>query len=226
MLCALVYSCPPGRPVLGQGLPLVNWNVVGLEGRFQHIFVYRFLCPPLCRFPVESSAWNSCFGSLLSSMCVTCPDQRSCARFNMASMPVSSALRRISWFGTWSFQLTRRTLRRQRRWNWSSFLICRLQQVQVSQPYRRDSSTTAQYTLSLVLIEMPRSYHTWVCRRPKARLACEMRHRTSSSRLAAEFMQLPRFLKVSTFFSAFPSMVMLGGGRAVFGASCLNTSVF
>ena len=44
--------------------------------------------------------------------------------------------------------------------------------------------------------------------------------------LAAEFMQLPRYLKVSTFFSAFPSMVMLGGGRAVFGASCLNTSVF
>ena len=39
-------------------------------------------------------------------------------------------------------------------------------------------------------------------------------------------MQLPRYLKVPTFFSAFPSMVMLGGGRAVFGASCLNTSVF
>ena len=53
-----------------------------------------------------------------------------------------------------------------------------------------------------------------------------LRHRTSSSRLAAEFMQLPRYLKVSTFFSAFPSMVMLGGGQAVFGASCLNTSVF
>ena len=51
--------------------------------------LYRFLCPPLCRLPVESSAWNSCFGSLLSSMRVTCPDQRSCAWFNMASMPVS-----------------------------------------------------------------------------------------------------------------------------------------
>ena len=35
----------------------------------------------------------------------------------------------------------------------------------------------------------------------------------SSSRLASEFMQLPRYLKVSTFFSAFPSMVMLGGSR-------------
>ena len=53
--------------------------------------LYRFLCPPLCRLPVESSAWNSCFGSLLSSMRVACPDQRSCAWFNMASMPVSSA---------------------------------------------------------------------------------------------------------------------------------------
>ena len=188
--------------------------------------LYRFLCPPLCRLPVESSAWNSCFGSLLSSMRVTCPDHRSCAWFNMASMPVSSAERRISWFGTCSFQLTRRTLRRQRRWNWSSFLVCRLWQVQVSQPYRRDGSTTAQYTLSLVLIEMPRSCHTRVWRRPNAWLAREMRHKTSSSRLAAEFMQLPRYLKVSTFFSAFPSMVMLGGGRAVFGVSCLNTSVF
>ena len=88
--------------------------------------LYGFLYPPLCRLPVESSAWNSCFGSLLSSMRVTCPDQRSCAWFNMASMPVSSAQRRISWFGTCSFQLTRRTLRRQRRWNWSSFLVCRL----------------------------------------------------------------------------------------------------
>ena len=39
--------------------------------------LYRFLCPPLCRLPVESSAGNSCFGSLLSSMRVTCPDQRS-----------------------------------------------------------------------------------------------------------------------------------------------------
>ena len=86
--------------------------------------LYRFLCLPLCRLPVESSAWNSCFGSLLSSMQVTCPDQRSCAWFNMASMPVSSAQRRISWFGTWSFQMTRRTLRRQHRWNWSSFLVC------------------------------------------------------------------------------------------------------
>ena len=56
--------------------------------------LYRFLCPPLCRLPVESSAWNSCFGSLLSSMRVTCPDQRSCTWFNMASMPVSSAQRR------------------------------------------------------------------------------------------------------------------------------------
>ena len=88
--------------------------------------LYRFLCPPLCRLPFESSAWNSCFGSLLSSMRETCPDQRSCAWFNMASMPVSSAQRRISWFGTWSFQLTRRTLRRQRMWNWSSFFVCRL----------------------------------------------------------------------------------------------------
>ena len=79
--------------------------------------LYRFLCPPLCRFPVVSSAWNSCFGSLLLSMRVTCPDQRNCAWFNIASMPVSSALRRISWFGTWSFQLTQRILRRHRRWN-------------------------------------------------------------------------------------------------------------
>ena len=79
--------------------------------------LYRFLCPPLCHLPVESSAWNSCFGSLLSSMRVTCPDQRSYAWFNMGSMPVSSAQRRISWFGTCSFQLTRRTLRRQHRWN-------------------------------------------------------------------------------------------------------------
>ena len=88
--------------------------------------LYHFLWSPLCRLPVESSTWNSCFGSLLSSMRVTCPNQRSCAWFNMASMPVSSAQRRISWFGTWSFQLTRRTLRMQRRWNWSSFLVCRL----------------------------------------------------------------------------------------------------
>ena len=63
--------------------------------------LYRFLCPPLCRFAVESSAWKSCFSSLLSSMRLTCPYQQSCARFKMASMPVSSALRRISWFGTW-----------------------------------------------------------------------------------------------------------------------------
>ena len=56
--------------------------------------LYRFLCPPLCRLPVESSAWNSCFGSLLSSMRVTCPDHRSCAWFSVASMPVSSAQRR------------------------------------------------------------------------------------------------------------------------------------
>ena len=56
--------------------------------------LYRLLCPPLCRLPVESSAWNSCFGSLLSSMRVTCPDHRSCAWFSMASMPVSSAERR------------------------------------------------------------------------------------------------------------------------------------
>ena len=39
--------------------------------------LYCFLCPPWCRLPVESSAWNSCFGSLLSSMRVTCPDHRS-----------------------------------------------------------------------------------------------------------------------------------------------------
>ena len=45
VLCALPYSCPPGQPVLGQGLPLVNWDVVGLEGRFQHIFVPLPLTP-------------------------------------------------------------------------------------------------------------------------------------------------------------------------------------
>ena len=52
-----------------------------------------------------------------------------------------------------------------------------------------------------------------------------MWHKTSSSRLASEFIQLPRYLKVSTFFSTFSSMVMLGGGQAVFGVSCINTSV-
>ena len=41
-----------------------------------------------------------------------------------------------------------------------------------------------------------------------------------------ELIQLPRYLNVSTFLSGLPSMEMLGGGRAVFGASCLNTSVF
>ena len=76
---------------------------------------YLCRCPPWCRFPIDSSAWNSCFGSLLSSMRVTCPAQRNCAWPSIASMPGSSALRRISWFGTWSSQLTPRTLQRQRR---------------------------------------------------------------------------------------------------------------
>ena len=35
-------------------------------------------------------------------------------------------------------------------------------------------------------------------------------------RLATEFMQLPRYLKVSTLFSAFLSMAILGVGGAVF----------
>ena len=61
--CALAYSCPPGRPVLGQGLPLVNWDVAGLDFRFQHIFV-RLPLPAFVPFTswelsMEQLFWES-----------------------------------------------------------------------------------------------------------------------------------------------------------------------
>ena len=56
-----------------------------------------------------------------------------------------------------------------------------------------------------------------VWRRSKAWLSFERRFRTSSSRLAAELMELPRYLKTSTLFRASPSMVMFGGQSGVWG---------
>ena len=47
----------------------------------------------------------------------------------------------------------------------------------------------------------------------------------SSSRLAVELMQLPRYLLVSTFLGGFPYMKMFDGVCEMFGVSCLSTSV-
>lgn len=64
-------------------------------------YLYCFLCPPQWYFPLVSSAGNSCFESLRSSL-------------EVASMPVSLALQMI-WFCT--------ALHRQCRWSWPSFLM-------------------------------------------------------------------------------------------------------
>ena len=86
----------------------------------------HFFCPPWCRLPREISPKKSCFGILLLFIRAVCPDQRRWALISKVSIPGILALRRISWLGICSYQFTLRILRRHRRWNWSSFLICRL----------------------------------------------------------------------------------------------------
>ena len=49
-----------------------------------------------------------------------------------------------------------------------------------------------------------------------------MGQRISSSKLAAEFMQLPKYLKVSIFFRGFPSEEMFAGDVQCLGQVLLT----
>ena len=117
---ALFCSCPPGRAVLSQFLPFVNWNVVGLEGRLQCVLVPL----PLSVYVTFARCNRTAVWPVYLYSCGdTCPEQQSCARLSKASIPCSLAPRSISSLSTWSFQLTCRIFLRQRKCNRSSFLI-------------------------------------------------------------------------------------------------------
>ena len=105
---------------------------------------------PCFRFPEASSPDISCFSSLLASMQMTCPIQRSRLFRIMASMLVDSAMSRTCRLETRSCHLMFRMVHRLRMWKPSSCFKCLLYRVHVSQPTRRLVRTTALYTLSFM----------------------------------------------------------------------------
>ena len=81
---------------------------------------------PCFRFPEASSPNISCFGSLLSSVRMTCPTQRSRIFRIVASMLVDSAMSRTCRLETRSCYLMFRMVRRLRIWKLSSCFRCLL----------------------------------------------------------------------------------------------------
>ena len=90
------------------------------------VSLYLIFWPPMCLFPWLSWAKKSCFGRRYSSIRATCPHHRSSAFLRWVSMPRICVRLMIFWFGIWASHPTRRILRRQRRWNCSSFFMWRL----------------------------------------------------------------------------------------------------
>ena len=152
---------------------------------------------PCFHFPEVNSPIISCFGSLLSSMRMTCPTQGSRLFRIMASMLVDSAMLRTCMLETRSCHLTFRMVCRLRIRKHSSCFRCLLYRVYVSQPWRRLVRMTIRYTLSFMDCLMLCWFRTWVFRRPRAWLALQIWVLISLLRLPSLLITLPRYLKLS-----------------------------
>ena len=120
----LDIALPPSSAIYSKGFPASDRDVAA---SCRHAWI-ACLCIVWLDVPVSlclSPAQNrSCLGRQWSSMLIMWPDHLGWDMIK-AWMPGRAARRRKSWFVTWSSQWISRSLRRQRRWNWSSFLMWR-----------------------------------------------------------------------------------------------------
>ena len=122
--------------------PILSWargsSSLGLHSAWlilaftQSLNILRGL--PHFHFPVASSQNISCFGSLLSSMRMTCQTQRSRLSRIMAWMLVDLAMSRTCRFETRFCHLIFRMVRRLRIWKRPGCFWCLLYRVHVSKP--------------------------------------------------------------------------------------------
>ena len=116
----------------------------------------RFDSPQVFRFPDESSAYSSCFGTQVSGMRLTCQAQLSCDLTMCASMLVVYACLRMLALVTQSW--TPWTALSMRCWNCSTIFTWRnIIMTHVSQPYIRVVRITASLTSILVAVLKPLS---------------------------------------------------------------------
>jgi len=147
-----------------QGSPC--WTVLWItaESRCIHstFFIFSltvFLClltgPHCGQLRTASCPQKTCFGMRLSGMRMTWPTHRSCAFNRNASIPVVPQIDSTSVLVTQSCHLIPATLRKQRRWKWSSQQIDHRYSVQFSQPYS-----------SVVIIwpDIWQPLFPWICR--------------------------------------------------------------
>ena len=125
-----------------------------LRGAFK-VSLKHFFWPPVDLFPSISSQNSKDIGRCSSSILSTWTAQYNWALHRQMWLLKSSAWLRTSVSGTLCHHWIWRSLHKQLRSNWLSFLTCLLYMLHVSQAYRRVERTITLYTLSFVCAERP-----------------------------------------------------------------------